>query len=96
MTFFGTYMESQIQGIAGVELPFEGQCKLVHLEDLTVLLIVPAHPAPVRTGVGVSNGVEESILILEKANIRIGEPAALRESQIEPSVLLIESVLQME
>jgi len=89
-------MESQIEWITGIELALEGQRKLIHFEDLTILLIILAYPMAIGTGIGVGDHIEESILILKETNIGIGESATFRESQIEPTMLLIEGVLQME
>lgn len=89
-------MESQIQRVAGVELAPKRQREFIHLEDLTVLLVVPSHPLSIRTGVRIGYRIEESILILKEANIRIRQAAALGETQIEPAVLFVESILQVE
>lgn len=47
-------------------------------------------------GIRIGDNIEESILILKETNIGIGQAASLRESQIEPTMLLIECILQME
>lgn len=89
-------MQTQIQRIAGIKLALEGQRVLVHFEDLAVLLIIPPHPLAIRTGVRVGHRIEETILVLKETDIRIAQAAALREAEIEPAVLLIEGVLQVE
>lgn len=86
-------MQTQIERIAGIELALEGQGKLIHFEDLAVLLIVLAHPMAVGAGVGVGDHIEESILILKEANVGIGQAATFRKAQIKPAMLLIEGIL---
>lgn len=94
--YCSTYMQSQIERIAGIELALEGQREFVHFEDLAVLLIVLAHPMTIGAGVGVGDHIEEAILILKETNICIGQAATFRKAQIEPTMLLIERILQME